>query len=383
MQTSPRTAFRKTIAAVLFGLLLFSLAVVGVVQKDQSFSQTEKRVLSSFPTPSFKAVMDGKWTKDFANYVQDQIPLRNGWIGLYAYFTHGAGQNGTDGVYAGADGYLMQTPTAENERNLRSNLRYLSAFAEKTQLPVYLLPVPQTGYVLDDKLPRRHKPYTDDALMAQIADQTADSMTLVDVRDVFRSNRDDTQLYYRTDHHWTSSGAFLAANAFLQAADRPVLSAAQFAPEDAAGFCGTTYAKSGLWRNPADTLSMWHIRGAQTAVTVSDLGKPDGTHADDVFFREHLIQYDMYPVFLNGNHSFTHIVNDTAPDGTLLLLKDSFGNTLATELAAAYREIWMVDMRYCRTQSVSEWIADKHVDTVLVNYGMDSLVHDTNILFLK
>ena len=138
-----------------------------------------------------------------------------------------------------------------------------------------------------------------------------------------------------------------------------------------------------MWGKPADTMSLWHIRGAQLHVEVSDLGKPDVTQADDVFFRDHLEKYDMYPVYLNGNHSFTHIVNDAVGDGTLLLLKDSFGNTLATELAAAYHEIWMVDLRYCRTQAISEWIADKGVDAVLINYGLDSLVHDTNILFLE
>ena len=133
MKLTARKTDRKKIAAVLFGLLLFSLAIGGLVQKDKTFSETEKRVLSSFPKLSLSAVADGKWEKDFENYAQDQLPLRNAWVGLYAYFTHGAGQNGTDGVYVGADGYIMQTPTAENDRNLVSNLRYLTAFAEKTQ----------------------------------------------------------------------------------------------------------------------------------------------------------------------------------------------------------------------------------------------------------
>ena len=383
MKLTARKIDRKIIAAVLFGLLLFSLAIGGLVQKDKTFSETEKRVLASFPKLSRSAIADGRWEKDFENYAQDQLPLRNAWVGLYAYFTHGAGQNGTDGVYVGADGYIMQTPTAENDRNLVSNLRYLTAFAEKTQKPTYLLAVPQTGYVLEDKLPNRHDAYTDDALFSRIAEKTADGITLVDVRSLFASRKDDTQLYYRTDHHWTSGGAFLAANAFLHAAGRPQLAAEQFVPEDVTGFYGTTYSKLGMWGKPADTMSLWHIRGAQLHVEVSDLGKPDVTRADDVFFRDHLEKYDMYPVYLNGNHSFTHIVNDAVGDGTLLLLKDSFGNTLATELAAVYHEIWMVDLRYCRTQSVSEWIADKGVDAVLINYGLDSLVHDTNILFLK
>ena len=375
---------RNTIAAVLFGLLLFSLAVGGIICRDESFSETEKRVLTTFPKPSFSTVSDGTWEKAFSDYIQDQLPLRNAWVGLYAYFTHWTGQNGTDGVYVGKDDYLLQTPTAENDRNLSSNLRRLTAFAERTQIPTCLLVVPQTGYILEDALPRTHAPYTDDAMLARIAEQTADSrIRIVDVRNVFAARKDDVQLYYRTDHHWTSAGAFLAANAFLEQADRPLLTADQFVPEDVAGFYGSTYSKLCMWGKPADTMSLWHIRDARVHTEVSDLGKPDVTQTDDVFFRDHLEAYDRYPVYLNGNHSVTHVVNDAVPDGTLLLLKDSFGNTLATELAAAYHEIWMVDLRYFRTQAVSEWIADKGVDTVLVNYGLDSLVHDTNILFLQ
>ena len=66
----------------------------------------------------------------------------------------------------------------------------------------------------------------------------------------------------------------------------------------------------------------------------------------------------------------------------LLLVKDSFGNTLATQLAAAYREIWMVDLRYYRTAAVSDLLANG-VDTILVNYSLDDLVNDQNIVWLK
>ena len=63
-------------------------------------------------------------------------------------------------------------------------------------------------------------------------------------------------------------------------------------------------------------------------------------------------------------------------------MKDSFGNTLATELLAAYHEIWMVDLRYYRTAAVSD-LLEKGVDTLLVNYSLDDLVNDQNIIWLK
>lgn len=373
----------KTITACIFCGLLFALLLLLVLLPDKDFSETEKRVLSAFPQASFSSVSDGKFENELESYVQDQMPFRNFWVGLGSYFNCAVGQNGTDGIYIADDGYLVGTPAKHSERNLRSNLKYLTVFAEKAEIPAYILPVPETGYVLEAKLPKHHAAYKDDAVFAAVAQATDGVYRVVDVREVFKENAETMQLYYKTDHHWTSDGAFLAANAFLNTAGKPTLRESDFEVERCPGFFGTTYAKAALWKKLPDTMELWHIPQGGLHTVVTDLGKGEVAQTDGVFFREHLDKYDMYPTYLDGNHSLTHIVNPGAPNGTLLLLKDSFGNTLATVLAAAYREIVMVDMRYYRTEAVSDLIAQYGVDTLLVNYSVDSLVNDTNILFLK
>ena len=373
----------RTVSACIFCALLFALLFLLIFLPDKDFSETEKRVLSAFPQATFSSVSDGKFEKEMDSYVQDQMPFRNFWVGLGSYFNCAVGQNGTDGIYVAEDGYLIGTPAKYNERNLRSNLQYLTAFAEKAGIPAYILPVPETGYILEAKLPKRHAVYRDDAVFAAVAQTTDGVYRTVDVRDVFKENAETVQLYYKTDHHWTSDGAFLAANTFLKAAGKPLLRESDFEVERCPGFFGTTYAKAALWRKLPDTMELWQIPQRRLHTVVTDLGKGEIAQTDGVFFREHLDKYDMYPTYLDGNHSLTHIINPDAPQGTLLLLKDSFGNTLATMLAAAYREIVMVDMRYYRTEAVSDLIAQYGVDTILVNYSVDSLVNDTNILFLK
>ena len=380
--TQKSTAVR-TVTACVFCVLLCGMLLLFVLLPDNTFSETEKRVLSDFPKFSLSSVADGSFEKSLETYVQDQMPFRNFWVGLGSYFNFALGQNGTDGVYAAEDGYLINTPAKQNDRNLQSNLKYLTNFAQKVQIPSYLMPVPETGYILEEKLPPHHKVYNDDAVYAAVSEKTDGTYTVVDLRTLFKANAADTQLYYKTDHHWTSDGAFLAANAFLRAAGKPTLNKSDFTVEHCPDFFGTTYSKAALWKKQPDVMELWHIPDAKVHTVVSDLGKGVAAQADDVFFREHLQAYDMYPTYLNGNHSLTHIVNPQAPEGVLLLLKDSFGNTLATELAAAYREIVMVDMRYYRTQAVSDLVAQYGVDTLLVNYSTDSLVNDTNILFLK
>ena len=377
-----RAVSPKTWTACIFCALLFVLFAL-LFMPDQSFSQTEKRVLAQFPQVRMQTLLNGKLEAELETYIQDQMPLRNFWIGVCAYFNLFTGQNGTDGIYTAQDGYLIETPLTENPRNLGNNLKILNDFAQKADLPAYLMIVPQTGYVLQEKLPRRHAAYTDDLLMQTIEEKTADRYTTVDLREVFRANSTHTQIYYKTDHHWTCDGALLAANAFLQAAEKPPLSRQQFDVERVPGFYGTTYSRSALWKKQPDVMELWHIPAASLSVEITDLGSGETVRQPDVFFRGHLSEYDRYPVYLNGNHSLTHIVNNAVQDGTLLLVKDSFGNTLATQLAAAYHEIWMVDLRFYRTQAVSELLQQHKIDTLLVNYSADDIVNDQNILWLK
>ena len=371
------------VTAALFCALLSALFVCFWAAPDKDFSKTEKRVLSAFPSVSVSRVSDGSFESDLEKYVQDQLPLRNLWVGLCARFNYCAGQNGTDGAYVCDDGYLINTPSRDDFRNLRSNLKYIAQFADETDKTVYLLPVPQTGYVMDDLLPRRHAEYTDSRIFSEIADAASTKIRPVDVRSAYDAYAGSEQIYYRTDHHWTSFGAFEAANTFLHAAGRPALQRDDFTVETVPGFYGTIYSKLALWGKSPDTMELWHIPDARFSVTVLDLGKDEAKKSDDVFFRAHLDAYDMYPVYLDGNHSFTRIVNENAPEGTLLLLKDSFGNTLATVLAAAYRQILMVDLRYYRTKAVSDLLTEYGADDVLVCYSTDSLMHDTSILWLK
>lgn len=380
---APRSRAVTRVTAVLFCVLLAALFVCFWALPDKDFSPTEKRVLALFPAVSFSRVADGTFESELETYVQDQMPLRNAWVGLCAYFNAFLGQNGTDGAYVCREDYLINTPSHEDFRNLRSNLKYLGRFSDGVQTPVYLLPVPQTGYVLQELLPQRHAAYTDDRIFAEIVDEAAETLRIVDVRDAFCSDAAGERLYYKTDHHWTPRGALTAANVFLTTAGRPTLSDSDFRVEKVPGFYGTIYSKLALWGKRADTMELWHIPNAKLSVTVQDLGKDTQTTASDVFFRDHLDAYDMYPVYLDGNHSFTTIENEAAPEGTLLLLKDSFGNTIATELAAAYRRIVMIDLRYYRTKAVSDLLAEYNVDDVLVCYSVDSLMHDTNILWLR
>ena len=91
----------------------------------------------------------------------------------------------------------------------------------------------------------------------------------------------------------------------------------------------------------------------------------------------------MYTVYLDGNHSLVRLENpDALTDDTLVVVRDSYSNSLGCFLTETYGTVILVDLRYYR-QPVSELCAAEHADRVLVCYSIGNFMSDTNIVWLK
>ena len=194
--------------------------------------------------------------------------------------------------------------------------------------------------------------------------------------DLFSS--DGAAYYYRTDHHWNSDGAYAAYCAYMNALGRTPLSADSYYHHSADGYVGSTRSRSALWLTPGETLTVYEPKCA-VRVTFSDR---EGTF-DSLFFYDRLKEYDWYPLFIDGNHAVTKIENlDAEGTDVLLVVKDSFANTLVPLLVPSYRTVIMVDLRYYRG-AVSELCAEYGVTELAFVYAQSNLVTDTNLLLLK
>jgi len=128
----------------------------------------------------------------------------------------------------------------------------------------------------------------------------------------------------------------------------------------------------------SDTVELWQPPCA-VRVTFSD----EDTAYDSLFFKDGLDTGDKYPVFLDGNHPLTTIENlDKREGDTLLIIKDSYANSLAPLLISHYKRIILVDLRYYR-QGVSELVSNNGIRDVLVVYSAENIVADSNIMWLR
>ncbi len=369
----------KHLSSFVFLALVFVLLVLFVVLPKKDYSANEKRVLSDFPQVSLSAIADGSFGTKFETYLSDHFPFRNFFVGLNAYYNQLLGNNGSSGIYNAKDGYLISKPEALDPDRLTKNLGYIGDFAEKNAMQALLLAVPSPGYMLEDKLPAVHEEYADEQAFALIAENLTDTVQLVDMREAFRNA--DEQVYYRTDHHITSAGSYLCYEALCDALALTPVSRDAFTVETSEGFYGTTYSRSGLWLEKPDTVEMWQNDALHATVWVSEDGSETEAH-DGIFFTDHLTEDDQYPVFLDGNHGYTHIHNENADGGKLLIVKDSYAHCMTGFLAGHYSDIYMIDLRYYKL-ALSPLVEKEGIDTVLYIYGIDNLAGDSNIAWLE
>lgn len=365
--------------ALVFLVFLAAMALLLLFSPVREYSENEKRYLAGRPEVSAENILSGEAQKELEKFTADQIPGRDFFVGVNAYWNLATGRNAAQDIYYCDEGYLINAPKQADEKIFTDNLTRFDQFAEKLGVPADLVMVPTTGYLMEEVLPAFHKEYQDDALY-DLAGTLLENVRLVDVRDALKQGKDGGQICYRTDHHLTSYGNYLLYEAYQKANNATYLSRDAYEVTSYDGFYGTDWSGSGYWLVDPDTVEVWDA-GLAPTVTLID-GGAEPKVSNGLFYLSHLENLDKYPIFLDGNHAMVTIHNPDAQGGNLLVIRDSYAHCLSTFLAADYQNIYLVDLRYYR-QSVSEFVAEHPVDRVLYLYGMDNLITDTNSAWLQ
>lgn len=362
------------VTVALFALALLAVPLYWLLCPRKTFSETERRYLAE--PPKLTSLKDWSFDDAVETYLADQLPGRDALVGLDAYTVLLSGRQVSEDIWMDREGYLVEAPVKASLEQLDKRLGRMAALGEKTGLPVYVMAVPSTGYVRRGTLPKALAAlYPDGELLGRIED--APGVTVVPLENEFLQSGQGW--YYRTDHHWTGSGAYAAYGLFMETAGLEALDYDRFYHHTVPGYVGSTRSRSALWLTKPDVLTMDEPMDAPVTVTFSD----DEKAYDSLFFLDHLTEYDWYPLFLDGNHPVTVIENRSAPDGpTLLMVKDSFGNTLAPLLVPSYGKIVLVDPRYYRG-SVAELCAEQGADEILFCYSLERICTDLNLSILK
>ena len=371
----------RAVALLFAGVLIGTQAAFWLLPR-RSFSENEKRVLAQKPVISTESIADGSLFQNVEQYLSDHFPGRDGWVGANAYLEQAEGRGAVGTIVRGADDWLFPAPISDDRQILQDNMQAITAFAQAQSVPVYLMVVPTAGAVVEDKLPDLHLDYPDADMLEQARRSAGDSLHWLDVMEDFSTAEERDKVYYRTDHHWTTEGAYRAYRLLMQEMGEPSVARDVFSVERVRDFYGTSYSKSGLWLTPPDEIELWTDPDLQAVTSVHDGNRREPIVQQGMLFRDYLDQADKYPVFLSGNHARIYIETNAESDKRLLVVKDSYAHALAPFLAEEYRTIDLIDLRYFKRQTISDWMQAHPVDEVLFVYGLSSLAEDKNLQWL-
>ena len=227
----------------VFCLFLGGLMVWQMLLPDRERSDVENRTLQQRPALTLSSVLDGSYMEDVEAYVQDQFPLRDQWTGLKARTEQLIGKRLFNNIYLCEGETLISKVDAPADGLEKANLNYVSQLAEKSDIPMYLGLIPSAAEVWRDKLPAGAENWDQTAFLDQAAGL---GLPMIDFSAALTAHADEP-IFYRTDHHWTSLGAFYGANALLEVLGRESLKQESFTPEIAStSFVGTLYSQSGI-----------------------------------------------------------------------------------------------------------------------------------------
>ena len=365
-------------AAICFLVFITGFMVLDMCWPTREFSALENTMLDQKPAFSFQALFSNQWTADYGEYVKDQIALRDSWIDLQSRSESLLLQKAEiGGILIGKDRQLFTetfTLTRTEQRTLPNNISALEQFAQRHRDKVTVLIAPSASVIYPEKLPFAAPMLDEDGWLDQIfaAVDTAGGNVL-DLRDTFTGHKDE-YIYYRTDHHWTTYGAQLAYEDFCAQQGLTPFDAEAHTRVDVPEFLGTSYSKSRYWHAKADVLSYYPLDNEMTIFDVTVPGQRTVKSTGDMYDTGKLEVVDKYALFLRGNNGYSEITGDG--EGSILLVKDSYGNCFAPFLAANYAKIGVVDLRNY-PYGIDELIESEGYDQVLILYNFQSFKSDS------
>lgn len=355
---------------VLFAALIVLPAVWVFASEDISFSDNENRMLQTAPELSGETVLSGRFQDDLNEYITDQFPARDTWTALGSRIKVLSGMKDIGGAYMGKDGSYIEMITEDSvdKAKYMQNLALVNSFARRNPLAkTTLLLVPATGSVLTDKLPANAGAYDAEALLVM----AKEALPGINVPDVYAELKEHSHeyIYYRTDHHWTADGARIAYDCLMEGKGAYKGLPQLFTDS----FLGTTYSKTLVSGAVPDEV---YIPPVSSSLKVS----ADGSDID-FYYKDAAGEKDKYKVFFGGNYGQVTIRGGVENGKTLLIIKDSFANSLVPYLTADYENIIMLDLRYYMG-SVQGLMAEENVTDILFVNEMSSFAKDTNIIKL-
>ena len=363
---------------------LFVLALLFFVMPHERFSELENRYLQRPPKLTIDNVLSSKYAEEAERYVTDHFPFRNQWLSVKSVSEQVRLQQENNGIYKGEDGYLFEKFVQPDYETLGKYIGAVNGLAAKhPDVDTTLVLAPTSIGLYPERLPWLAPFYPQHKVNDFVGDRLDKDITYLDGFDFLRPHASES-IYYRTDHHWTTYGAYLAYVTYAKQQGWQPLSQDEFLIEQVShSFLGSYHTRSQFQGLLPDTIEAYIPRKpVATEVFIADTNETWTTLYDESF----LDKKDQYSYFLGGVHALMTITSDIdaqhIEQDKLLIIKDSYAHNFLPFLTNHIPEIHVIDIRYYNG-SVSDYMAVNGIEDVLYVFNTSTFVEETSLLKLN
>ena len=369
---------------IVFAMVIIIADACLIIMHNKSFSETENRMLQQFPKVNKDTLLSGKFMSQAEDFTADQFFLRDLWIELKLNVDKAIGRQTSNGVILGKNGYLIEDSVAPAEESFARNLAAIKKFAqENADKKIVMSVAPNAVSICDQLLPDNIPVRSQDKDLSRIQNELSTSLTYVNLRATLFAHKEE-EIYYRSDHHWTSLGAKYAFDALSESLGTKDLigdlgtddpEAALVAYRVTEDFSGTMASTSGDFsvKDPID-IYVYEIEDFQYVVEYTDEQRKTAT----IFNSAALEQKNKYEVFLGGNHPQINIKTTNLNKHNLLIFKDSYANAMIQYLLPYYQTITIIDPRYY-SDDLGKLLEESQITDILFLYNMNTFALDNSL----
>lgn len=335
---------KEKVNAAVTVLLLFAVILVftiaDIAGEDRLYSETENRLLASKPELSAENLIRGSFARDYENYVTDQFVSRDKWIAIKTYVDLILQKQEMGGVYLGKDGYLLEQHSPEDytRETIDKRLQLLKKLVDDWEADVML--VPTADNILTDKMPANAPCFSQEFFLEEVRDLVG-SEHYVDAFSMLKEHSEE-EIYYRTDHHWTSLGAYYGYRAWADfAGEKPYPYNTDTMVPASSDFLGTLHSKVNIaWKK--DSIYYFGETDIMPVTVTYDMQKT----TNSLYEEDYLDTKNQYGFFLDDNHALVEINTGNQTGKTLFVIKDSYANCFVPLVLPHYDTVYMLDLRY-------------------------------------
>lgn len=366
----------RTLTAGLLTGGILALSVTFLLSPKREFSENENRYLAKAPAFSLENIKSGQYMEDLSSWLSDHFPFRDFFMGLKADTEITLGKREINNVYIADDDFLIEVYEAPvNTERIADTFHKFYEKIDTERIDTRLMLIPTASFIYADKLPS----YAPTRNQMDTAEAIYDKAGIpsIDCTGFLLNTPDTEQLYYRTDHHWTTTGAYQGYLAYCEAKGLTPVSLDDMEAKTVTNeFYGTIYSKVNDYSLKGDSITIYTNPADSLTVNYTDTKEV----ADSLYNLDYVDKKDKYSLFLNNLHTLIEITNETAEsDHELVLIKDSYANSLVPFLTHHYKKIYVFDTRYYKEGPSSFIKEHPGVTDVLLLYNMNTLDTDSGI----